>query len=504
MVRTLLIAAVSGLAFGAACAVAVAQPVSTAPAFITSGDPAFDAWRDAFAARAIAAGRDPRVVRRLLDGLAPEARIVSADRNQAEFVRPVWDYIVRGVSPTRVETGARLRGENAALFAAIEARFGVDADVIAGIWGVETNFGQVALPHEAPRALATLAAEGRRRAQFETYLLALIEMVERGYAGPAELRSSWAGALGQPQFMPDVYLKDAVDWDNDGRRDIWTNRGDVLASIANYLAVRGWRAGQPVFDEARLPAGFDYALADGTSRPVEAWRALGVTLAGGGAFAPETTGLAAQLFLPAGAEGPALLLYPNFAVIRSYNPSDRYALVVALLARAFEGRAGLQQPWPTHLGALQRDDMLDLQRRLNAAGHLVGAEDGMFGSGTRRGVRSYQQSVGLPADGFPTYALLTRLRGVPASATSPAAPPAAPIAPPADVRADARPLDKAGVRTLQRHLARLGHPIGKPTGTVGPKTRRAIEALERSLGLSPTGRASTWTLQAAARAVRAR
>src|SRR5262249_32896741 len=148
---------------------------------------------------------------------------------------------------------------------------------------------------------------------------------------------------------PDVYLSTAVDGDGDGKRDIWTNRADVAASIANYLHDRGWQAGQPVFDEVRLPQGFNYALADGTSRGVSDWDARGVKRIDGSAWTTSDLALQSQLFLPAGASGPALLLHPNFAVIRRYNNSDRYALVVSLLARAFDGRQGLRTPWPSSI-----------------------------------------------------------------------------------------------------------------------------------------------------------
>jgi membrane-bound lytic murein transglycosylase B len=487
MRRWILAAAVAiaapAMLFGAAD-LARGQVAQIAP-FESSGDVAFDAWRADFYERAVAAGRDPLVARRLLSGLRPEPRVVSNDRNQAEFVRPVWDYITRAVSAQRVSEGQRLRQEHAAAFEAVRVRFGVDPDIIAGIWAIETNFGVAALPHDARVAIATLAAEGRRRAQFETYFLALIEMVERGYAGEAELRSSWAGALGQPQFMPDIYLRDAVDFDGDGKRDIWTNRGDVFASIANYLAKRGWSAGEPVFDEVRLPSGFDYALADGSRRTVDEWSRLGIRRIDGSGWGGPTLALQAQLFLPAGAQGPALLLMPNFAVIRSYNPSDRYALAVALLARGFAGREGLVQRWPTEIGALQRDETLELQERLNAVGFNAGVPDGMFGSRTRAGLRSWQQSRGLPADGYPTPAILQTLRNEALAQGR------------ASARAGSPALDRAGILDLQRALVGLGHLSAKPNGKAGPATRKAVKAFEASLGLSATGKATRWALEEA-------
>lgn len=461
----------------------VAPPSQIVLEFASSGDMAFDAWRGGFAQRAVAAGRSPAVVVRILSGLRPDPRIITQDQNQAEFVRPVWDYINRAVTPQKIADGIARRQQHAQLFTDIERRFGVDADIIAAIWGVETNFGTFPLSYDAPLALATLAADGRRRAQFETYLIALMEMVERGFAGPEQLKSSWAGALGQPQFMPDVYLSTAVDWDGDGRKDIWTNNGDVFASIANYLASRGWKRGEPVYDEVLMPADFDYALADGTSRPISQWVQLGIRSASGYEYGAPIQAMNAQLYLPAGARGPALLLFHNFSVIRTYNPSDRYAMIVSLLARGFEGGAGLQTPWPVQIGSLQRNELIELQEGLNKLGFSAGAPDGMFGNNTRAAVRRFQQAENMPADGYPTPALLSRVKAKVTGVDRAAA------------QASAALLrTQTSIKEVQRGLIRLGRLNGAADGEVGPATRRAVESFERSLGLEPTGRMTTFIL----------
>ncbi len=460
---------------------AQAQPQApTAPfSFASSGDVGFDAWRQEFAARALAAGRSPEAIRSLLDGLTLDPSAIRQDQSQAEFVRPWWDYVDRAVSQSRVDLGrARLR-DDVAIFEAVAARYGVAPGVIAGIWGIESNFGQAELPHSAPRVLATLAYEGRRRADFERWLTALIEMVERGYAGPGELRSSWAGALGQPQFMPDVYLTRAVDWDGDGRRDIWTNDGDVIASIANYLAEAGWRRGEPAFQEVRLPAGFDLNLADRAMRPVSAYAAEGAAPVTG-EWANADTALRAELFLPAGINGPALLLHENFAAIRRYNPSDRYALAVALIGRRVEGGAGLSAAWPSYLRTIDAAMTRELQTSLTGLGFDVGGVDGVIGNGTRRGLRAFQFANGLTADGFPTYAMLEQVR----LAQSPGV----------DVS-----LDRDQTLELQQLLARLGYAIGRPDGVAGSRTRAAIQAFERSLGRVQQAGAATQSLLRAAR-----
>ncbi len=374
----------------------------------------------------MAQGRDPAVLRQLLSGIAPDDSIVTLDQQQPEFVSPVWDYVNNRFTDRRIAAGIQMKATLGATLTQIEQRYGVDSDIVLGIWALESNFGQAPLNYTAPEALATLAFEGRRRAQFENYLLALCQMVERGLATADQLRSSWAGALGQPQFMPDVYLSLAVDWDGDGKRDIWSDNADVAASISNYLQNRGWQAGQPVFDEVRLPSGFNFGLADGSTRSVSDWEGIGVRRIDGSPWTASDRILQSQLFLPAGASGPALLLHPNFAVIRRYNNSDRYALVVALLARAFEGRGGLVAPWPQQIGSLNRDQTLELQTLLNSLGYNAGTPDGLFGSGTRRAVRAFQTDQHLAADGFPTTDLLSRVRTRAGVSVDP--PPAAPRA----------------------------------------------------------------------------
>jgi membrane-bound lytic murein transglycosylase B len=483
MQRALIVIAALCLAIACGPSASRAQPPPAPPSFASSGNPAFDAWRDDFAARAVGRGRDPAVLGRLLAGAAPDPRVVELDQRQPEFVAPVWDYVTNRVTERRINDGRILKAEIGAMLTQVEARYGVPSGILLGIWGLESNYGGAELNYDAAAALATLAFEGRRRAQFEGYLMALAEMVERGLASEAQLRSSWAGALGQPQFMPDVYLTTAVDWDNDGHRDIWNNRGDVAASIGNYLADRGWRRGEPVFDEVRLPERFDYALADGTQRSVSDWVGLGVRRIDGLEWSSDVSGVQSQLFLPAGAQGPALLLHHNFGVIRRYNNSDRYALVVALLARAFDGRGGLVADWPRAAGSLNREEILELQTLLNGLGHDSGTPDGLFGSGTRRAVRAFQAARNLPADGFPTAALLGQVRAQAGVVAEPPAPP--------------RPLARAGIRELQRLLTRLGYYSGRADGRIGARTRAAIRAFERARGLQARGRATTTVLEAA-------
>jgi membrane-bound lytic murein transglycosylase B len=484
--------AIAATSMAMACGPGLAQV--RPPSFTSSSNADFDSWRDDFARRAVAQGRDPAVLRQLLSGISPDESIVTLDQQQPEFVSPVWDYVNNRVTDRRIAAGIQMKATLGATLTQIQQRYGVDSDIVLGIWGLESNFGQAPLNYTAPEALATLAFEGRRRAQFENYLLSLCQMVERGLATPDELRSSWAGAMGQPQFMPDVYLSLAVDWDGDGKRDIWSNNADVAASISNYLQNRGWHAGEPVFDEVRLPSGFDFSLADGSTRSVSDWEGLGVRRINGSAWTASDRILQSQLFLPAGATGPALLLHPNFGVIRRYNNSDRYALVVALLARAFEGRSGLVAAWPQQVGSLNRDQTLELQTLLNSLGYNAGTPDGLFGSGTRRAVRAFQTDQHLAADGFPTTSLLNQVRtraGVSVDPPASSSPSSAP-----------RALDARGVRELERLLGRLGYHVGRADGRITAQTRSAIRAFQHRRHLDVTGRATSDVLEEARRAAR--
>ena len=486
MARALILAAAVSLAIACGPSTGIAQTPQP-PTFQTSGNRAFDEWRDEFARRAVQRGRDPAVIGRLLAGVVPDDRVIELDQRQPEFVSPVWDYVTNRVTERRINDGRALKTEIQSTLTAVEQRYGVPQGIILGIWGLESNYGGADLNWDVQTALATLAYEGRRREQFEGYLMAAAEMVERGLADQSQLRSSWAGALGQPQFMPDVYLTTAVDWDGDGHRDIWTNRGDVAASIGNYLQDRGWRRDEPVFEEVTLPSNFDYALADGTMRPIADWSQRGVRRIDGVAW--DQTNLSAQLFLPAGANGPALMLYHNFGVIRRYNNSDRYALVVALLARAFDGRSGLVSDWPRAAGSLNREQIVELQTLLNGLGYDSGNPDGLFGSGTRRAVRNYQTAQNLPADGFPTAALLTRVRQ------------SAGISQPEPARVP-HGLQRAGIRELQRLLNRMGYSAGRADGVIGARTRDAIRAFERAQGMEVRGRATDVVLERAREAAR--
>lgn len=390
-----------------------APPTGEASAFnfASSGDQQFDAWRSQFAARAYAAGRRPQEIRVVLDGLQPvEATAQSqAFDNQAEFVKPIWDYARSAVSPTRITNGQTKLAENAAIFEAIEASYAPPREIVAAIWGMETSYGGFIGNDDAPRVLASQAAVGRRKDFNEGELMAIMRLIEDGSATRDQFRrASFAGALGQTQFMPSSILAYGRDFDRDGRKDLWGNAGDALASAANYLTAYGWKEAQPWAVETIIPEGFDYSNGDGRKLTVAAWRALGLSPVMPAQFGSADT-LSAELFLPAGSYGPAFLLFDNFNIIKRYNNADSYALAIGLLADRLAGRPDLTRPWPTEIQMLTQQQAKDLQAGLNKLGFNAGSVDGIIGRGTRAALQQFQISKGFVADGFPTLQMLEQV-----------------------------------------------------------------------------------------------
>lgn len=376
--------------------------------FATSGDQNFDNWRLAFAARADGSGRNDAVIRSVLDGLIPVEQKVQTQSfdNQAEFVKPIWDYAKSAVSATRIANGKIKLADNQAIFDQLDQSYAPPREIVAAIWGMETSYGSFIGTDDAPRVLASQAASGRRKDFNETELLAIMQLIENGSATRDQFRkASFAGAVGQTQFMPSSLLQYGRDFDRDGHKDLWTNAGDALASTANYLTNYGWKKGQPWAVEARIPAAFDYSLGDGRKLTVAAWKELGLLPATAPEFA-NSDSLAAELFLPAGSYGPAFLLFDNFGVIKKYNNADSYALAVGLLADRLAGRPDLSRPWPTDIVMLTQQQAKDLQGALNKLNYSAGAVDGIIGRGTRGALQKFQKDKGLVADGFPTVAML--------------------------------------------------------------------------------------------------
>lgn len=384
-------------------------PVAPVQPITRSGDPAFDAWSAAFGRRAVAAGLSDDLVRREMASLTPDPRIINADRGQPELSRSIGDYLQRAVSEEKVAKGRAKYAEDGPWLRGFEARWGVPAPVLIGIWGMESAYGAIQGDRDIIRSLATLAYEGRRRDWAEIQLIAALRIIQSGEVNRGRLVGSWAGAMGQTQFIPQTYLDTAVDADGDKRRDIWSSDADALASAANLLSKAGWRRGEGWAREVKLPERFDYGLSEGPRHKVSHWLSMGLRAADGRPWTHADREAEAQLFLPAGARGPAFLLLPNHFVIRAYNNSVSYSLAVGLLGERVAGGPGVLAQWPAEQ-PISLADRKGAQTALNKLGYDVGEPDGVIGTKTRAAVRSWQKATGLLADGYLTPDLARRLQ----------------------------------------------------------------------------------------------
>ena len=311
-------------------------PWASAPAF-ASPNKDFQSWLKAVREEAKGNGISEATLDAAFQGVAPIPRIIELDRRQAEFTLTFERYLEITQPPARVVRGQALLSEHRELLSQIEARFGVPGEQLVALWGMESNFGQNMGSFSVVAALATLAYDGRRSAFFRRELMHALRILEDGHIRPQDMKGSWAGAMGQNQFMPSSFVNNAIDYDGDGRRDIWTNPADVLASAANYLNRAGWRRGQPWGARVSLPQGFDATgLAPDAIKPIAEWRAAGLTLFSGEAL-PDQPG-EASLVLPGGPTGPAFLAYENFRVIMKWNRAILFATSAGLLADRLAGR----------------------------------------------------------------------------------------------------------------------------------------------------------------------
>ncbi len=343
-------------------------------------------------------------------GLTPDMQIMDLLDAQPEFTKAPWDYLETLVSDERIAQGRALLAQHRATFEAVEKAYGVDRYVLAAIWGVETKYGAVAGDRPVLRSTATLACIGRRQDYFRDEFLGALEIVARGDVRADQFKGSWAGAFGPTQFMPTVFKRHAVDFDNDGHRDLVGSVPDMLASTANLLKKSGWAPGQSWGYEVTAPRGFDYLQADrARQHTVRQWEQLGIRRISGKAFPRE--GDKAYLLVPAGARGPAFLMLNNFRVIMRYNPAEAYALAIGHLADRLRGGDAIAQPWPREERVLSLTERFELQQHLARRGFDVGEPDGNLGAKTRIAIRNYQASAGLIPDGFASSSVLIHLRG---------------------------------------------------------------------------------------------
>ncbi|WAC62394.1 lytic murein transglycosylase [Pseudoxanthomonas sp. SL93] len=343
-------------------------------------------------------------------GLTADMTVLDLLDAQPEFTTPLWDYLSGLVDDQRVADGRAALDAHRDLLARVSQAYGVDAETVVAVWGVESDFGRVFGKRPLLVSLSTLSCFGRRQPFFRGEFLATLKLLQDGDIQPEGLSGSWAGAFGHTQFMPTTYARIAVDFDDDGRRDLVGSIPDALASTANYLVRSGWRTGESWGHEVKLPPGFDVAQAGRTNRkPLPAWIAQGITRIDGQPLPADDR--AAALLIPTGANGPAFLVFKNYDAIYAYNAAESYALATALLSDRLRGGTGIAAAWPTDDPGLSRVQRRQLQTLLLARGYSIGAADGMVGTLTRRAIQAEQVRLGLqPADGRAGAKILAALQ----------------------------------------------------------------------------------------------
>jgi len=369
----------------------------------------FQQWVAAFRAEAAGRGISQATLATAFDTVQFLPKVIDSDQSQSEFTKSVWTYLDSAVSPDRIRNGQAMLAQWSSAANSAEQRYGVPKQVVVAIWGIESNYGQNFGNIEIIDALATLGYEGRRQDFAKGELYAALQILQQGDISRDRMLGSWAGAMGNTQFLPTVFLSYAVDADGDGRRDIWGSIPDVMASTANYMVYLGWQRGQPWGVEVTLPPGFDYSVAELTTKlPVAQWAAMGVRPVSGRTLPALGD---ASVITPAGARGPAFLVGPNFGVIMKYNASTSYALAVGHLSDRLAGGGPIAGAWPRDEQPLSRNEVIELQTLLEAKGFSTGgAPDGLLGPATRKAIRGWQVSKGQIPDGFATTSLLQAVR----------------------------------------------------------------------------------------------
>jgi lytic murein transglycosylase len=382
-------------------AVAKSSPVKAQAAAAPRGD--FSAFVAGLWPEAQRAGISREVFEAATSGLSPDPKVVALTKKQAEFSKPIWDYVNGSVSGARIARAQQMSAHYDSVLHDVERRYGVPREIVLAVWGMESGFGANTGGMSVIRSLATLAFVRYRGDFFRGELIQALQILQAGHVTPAGMKGSWAGAMGQTQFMPSSYAAFAVDQDGDGHPNIWTSAPDALASTANYLRQKGWNPGLPWLTEVVLPARMDLSV---HRRGYADWAALGVQRADGQALPGSG---AANLFMPGGINGPVFLAGDNFEVIRAYNSSDAYAMGVGHLANRIAGGRGFARPWPAK--SLSHPERAEVQKRLSKLGFYRGEADGRHGTKTREALRSFQARHGLVTDGYADHAVLGALRG---------------------------------------------------------------------------------------------
>ncbi|MCU0840989.1 MAG: lytic murein transglycosylase [Thiobacillaceae bacterium] len=369
----------------------------------------FAGWLAGLRQEAMARGIGEPILDAALGGVLPLPEVIALDQRQPEFFDTFLNYLERRVSEQRIEEGQDRLRQHGPLLDGIAARYGVPPVVLIAFWGLETNYGGYLGNFPVPAALATLAHDSRRGEFFRGQLLDALEILQAGHVGPQDMKGSWAGAMGQLQFMPSTFRAYAVDGDGDGRVDLWGSLPDAFASAGNYLNRVGWREHERWGREVLLPEGFDLSQASlDLWKPAHHWARLGVLQADGNPL-PHSD-LDAAILLPQGHQGPAFLVYPNFRVIMQWNRSVHYAIAVGHLSDRIAWLPPLRNGRHADNRRMTRDQAQELQQRLAHLGFNPGEPDGVIGSRTKAAIRAYQAARGLPRDGHPSHALLEQLQ----------------------------------------------------------------------------------------------
>lgn len=377
-------------------------------------DPAgFPRWMEGLKAEAKRKGVSELILDAAFKGVRADQKVVALDRRQAEFTENIWTYLEKRTPSMTVGKGRRLYNEHRALLQRIEKEFGVPGRFLIAFWGMETGYGSIYGSHRLTQSLATLAYDKRRAGFFRKQLLTLLTLMEQGHI-PVDAKGSWAGAMGNMQFIPTTYQAYAIDFDGDGKRDLWGSIPDSLASAANFLRAAGWDKDLTWGREVKLPKNFNVRLASlKIKKSLPQWSRLGVMKADGSPL-PKVD-VPGSIILPSGIKGPAFMVYHNFNVIMNWNRAQLYAVAVGHLADRIAGGGTLRTPRDPDIIIMSRGEIVQIQKGLTALGFQVGEADGVLGSQTREAVRQFQHSVGLPADGHATPELLKKIQQMKAS-----------------------------------------------------------------------------------------
>jgi len=371
--------------------------------------PPFKQWLEDLKAEASGRGISNELLDRALSDIKPITRVIELDRRQPEFSMTFWSYLTKSVNAARIKKGRDMLVKHKALLGRVSKALGVQPRFLVAFWGLESNFGTYTGVFPVVGALVTLAHDRRRPKFFRDQLLAVLQLIDQGNFSD-DVKGSWAGAMGNHQFIPTTYRDFAVDFDGDGKRNLWRSLPDIFASAANYLHRSGWDPKRTWGREVKLPKRIDLAVTGlETLKPLAEWQKLGIRQMNGGPL-PKVD-IEASVVLPAGYQGPAFLVYKNFRTVMVWNRSIYYAIAVGHLADRLVGAGPLKTKKPIKDVALSRRDVMDIQRRLTALGFDTGGVDGRVGPMTRKAIKAYQSSVYLPADGYPNMGLLERLRG---------------------------------------------------------------------------------------------